>query len=119
MKLATAICIVVLLLTNAAAAQSITLGEFHEVSGIVRDLAPGEITIVDDEGTAHKARVQNKSDGYIILGKQRIQFPAKIQATGLLPANLLEPGMIVRIHANTNLTGKTRGAIKELSLIHI
>ena len=114
MKLVTAACITALLFANTSAAQRISIGESHEVSGVVRDLAPGEITIVDDEGTAHKARVQNKSDGYIILGKQRIQFPAKIQATGLLPANLLEPGMIVRIHANTNLTGKTRGAIKEV-----
>ena len=114
MKAITATCIAVLMFANTAAAQRISIDEAHEVSGVVRDLSPGEITIVDDDGTAHKARVQNKSDRYIILGKSRIRFPAKIKATGLLPANLLETGMIVRIHADTNLSGKTRGSIKEV-----
>jgi hypothetical protein len=114
MKLITATCIAVLLLADSTAAQSISVGEFHEVSGIVRDLAAGEITIVDDDGTAHKAQVQNKSDRYIILGGRRVRFPAKIRVTGLLPVNLLEAGMIVRILAETNLSGKTRGSIDEV-----
>ena len=114
MKAITATFIAVLLFANSAVAQSISVDDFQEISGVVRDLAPGEITIVDDEGTAHKARVQNKGARYIILGNQRIRFPAKIRVSGLLPVELLETGMVVQIHANTNLSGKTRGAIKEV-----
>ena len=62
MKVSAATLIAVLLFTASAAAQRISIEEAHEVSGVVRDLSPGEITIVDDDGTAHKARVQNKSD---------------------------------------------------------
>jgi len=114
MKLITAIYIAMLLFANSASAQSISIGDFKKVSGVVRDLAPGEITIVEEDGTVHKARVQNKGERYIILGNQRIRFPAKIQVAGLFPANLLETGMIVRIYADTNLSGKTRGSIKEI-----
>ena len=114
MKLITAACIAAILFANSAPAQSISIGEYQELLGVVRDLAPGEITIVEDDGTAHKARVQNKGESYIILGKQRIRFPAEIHASGLLPSSLLETGMVVRIHADTNLSGKTRGSIKEV-----
>ena len=114
MKAIAAACILVFLFAAQASAQSITIGDYHEVSGVVRDITSGEITIVDDNGTAHKARLQNKSARYIILGENRFRFPAKIEVSGLLPANLLEPGMIVRINADTNLGGKTRGSIKEV-----
>ncbi len=114
MKAITATLIAVLSFASSAVAQTISVGDFHEISGIVRDLAPGEITIVDDDGTAHKAHVQNKSEKYIILGKRRVRFQANIHASGLLPANLLKTGMIVRIRAATNLSGRTRGSIEEV-----
>ncbi len=114
MKAITATFIALLVFANLAVAQTISVDDFQEISGVVRDLATGEITIVDDDGAAHKALIQNKGGRYIILGNRRIQFPAKILVAGLLPAELLEIGMIVQIYANTNLSGKTRGAIKEV-----
>ena len=114
MKTITAACLIVLLFANCLAAQAIRIGQSQEVSGVVRDLSPGEITIVDDAGVAKTIRVQNKGERYIILGESRIRFPAKIRATGLLPPSLLEVGMIVRINVDTNLSGKTRGTIKEV-----
>ncbi len=114
MKAIVATLIAVLLFANFAAAQPVRVGESNEISGVVRDLAAGEITIVDDEGAVHRARVQNDSDRFIILGNRRIRFPAKIRVTGLLPVNLLDVGMIVSIHANTNRAGKTRGEIEQV-----
>jgi len=43
MKAITVTCILVLLFANSAAAQKISIDESHKFSGVVRDLAPGEI----------------------------------------------------------------------------
>ena len=59
-------------------AQQLSVVSSDKIQGVVRDLAPGEMTIVDTEGVAHSVKIQNKGEAFIVLGKNRVRFPAKI-----------------------------------------
>ena len=94
--------------------QSIRISQSREIVGVIRDLAPGKITIVDQSGVAHQLKVQNKQETFIVLGETRIRFPAKIRVTGFLPTKLLKTGMTVRINVDINSRGKTSGEISKV-----
>lgn len=102
---------------RTASAQELRVVSSEEVQGVVRDLAPGKMTIVDDEGVAHSVKIQNKGESAIILGGQRIRAPAKIRVTGSLPLELIEQGMIVRFEASANRTGRIQENVSQLRLM--
>jgi len=100
-----------------ASAQQIRVVSTQEVQGVVRDLSPGKMTIVDEEGVAHSVKVQNKGETAIVLGGKRIRVPAKIRVTGMLPLELIEQGMIVRFEASANRAGRIEDDVSQLQLM--
>ena len=103
-----------LMMSPTALGQPIRISQSNEIVGVVRDLAPGKIAIVDQSGVAHQLKVQNKQETSIVLGDSRIRLPAKIRVTGMLPITLLKTGMTVRINVDTNSSGKTTGEINKV-----
>ena len=102
---------------SAAVWAQLSVVSSSKIQGVVRDLTPGEMTIVDTEGVAHSVKIQNKGEAFIVLGKNRVRFPAKIQVTGSLPIDLMEQGMVVRIEAEANRSGRIRDEVSDLQLI--
>ena len=98
-------------------AQELKIVSSEEIQGVVRDLAPGEMTIVDSEGTAHSVKIQNKGESAIVLGGTRVRLPAKIRVTGSLSGDLIQQGMIVRVQVSSNRNGRIRDAVSQLTLI--
>ena len=103
--------------TEPATAQQLQIVSSAEIQGVVRDLAPGKMTIVDSEGVAHAVKIQNKGERAVILGGTRVRLPAKIRVTGSLPVDLIEQGMIVRIEAASNRNGRIQDEVSQLKLM--
>jgi hypothetical protein len=78
-----------------------------EVSGKITSLKPGQITILQANGEKLTAKIQNKNEKALSLegGKYILPLPAEIKITGELPANLIEPGMLLRCQARLNKQG--------------
>ena len=78
-----------------------------EVSGKITSLKPGQITILQANGEKLTAKIQNKNEKALSLegGKYILPLPAEIKIAGELPANLIEPGMLLRCQARLNKQG--------------
>lgn len=98
-------------------AQKLSIVSSQDVQGVVRDLAPGEMTIVDSDGVAHSVKIQNKGESAVVLGGTRVRLPAKIRVFGSLPSDLIEQGMIVRAQVLSNRNGRIQGEVSQLQLI--
>jgi hypothetical protein len=77
------------------------------VSGKITSLKPGQITILQANGEKLTAKIQNKNEKALSLegGKYILPLPAEIKIAGELPANLIEPGMLLRCQARLNKQG--------------
>jgi len=78
-----------------------------EASGKITSLKPGQITILQANGEKLTAKIQNKNEKALSLegGKYILPLPAEIKIAGELPANLIEPGMLLRCQARLNKQG--------------
>ncbi len=104
-------------ISSDTVAQDVKILSSNKLQGVVRDLSPGKMTIVDDQGVAHAVKVQNAGETAVILGGRRIRFPAKIRASGALSIELAEPGMVVQIKVAANRNGKIQDPVSQLKLV--
>ena len=102
---------------GAAIAQGLKAVSSSTIKGVVRDLAPGKMTIVDEQGNAHPVIIQNKNERFVVVDGKRVAAPATIRVKGVLPIELAEQGMVVRIRASSNRSGKIEGDVSQLQLI--
>ena len=65
---------------SAAVWAQLSVVSSSKIQGVVRDLTPGEMTIVDTEGVAHSVKIQNKGEAFIVLGKNRVRFPVPVRS---------------------------------------
>lgn len=111
------ICCAMFAMPAVGCAQKLSVVSSEEIQGVVRDLAPGEMTIVDSDGVAHAVKIQNKGESAVVLGGTRVRLPAEIRVTGSLPSDLIEQGMIVHAEVLSNRNGRIQGEVSQLRLI--
>lgn len=90
-----------------------------EVRGKITSLKPGQITVLQANGEKLTAKIQNKNEKALSLegGKYLLPLPAEIKVAGKLPANLLEPGMLVRCQARLNKQGDVEAPVAAFEII--
>lgn len=94
------------------------VGQFVK-SGIVRGIKNGELIIRHKDGSRLTYKIQDKDEDGLALGNHIMSFPAKIAVNGLLPATLLEQGMLVRFDSAVNKFGKQKEPVKELKIVNL
>jgi hypothetical protein len=84
-----------------------------DVSGKITSLKPGQITVLQANGEKLTAKIQNKNEKALSLegGKYILPLPAEIKVAGQLPANLIEPGMLLRCQARLNKQGDVEAPV--------
>ncbi len=84
-----------------------------DISGKITSLKPGQITVQQANGEKVTAKIQNKNEKALSLegGKYILPLPAEIKVAGQLPANLIEPGMLLRCQARLNKQGNVESPV--------
>ena len=80
-------------------AQRIVVEKELNVTGVVRNIKPGQISILTEKGDVHDCKVQNKNEEALMIAGQPIRVPARITVKGHLKAQTIEKGMIGRVLA--------------------
>jgi hypothetical protein len=91
-------------------------GEVH-VSGTIRNIKSGGVSIQKENGESLNCKIQDKDEDAISISGVPIRIPAQISVSGSLPANLIEKGMIVQFQGSANQYGKTDGKVQQLTLL--
>ncbi len=118
-RIRTAACSAILLLGCGAfvhGQQTITQLENLQITGTVKTVGTGVMTVTDSAGKDIELKIQpNDEKGVPLSGTQAvINFPAKVEIRGMLTPESLTPGTLVRFTGRVNRLGRTEGAVTQL-----
>ena len=90
--------------------------------GVVQAIHPGELVVRLADGEPQTFKIQDKDEDALSLDGGQFIFrnlTAKISVKGTLPAEMLKPGMYVRLIASLNRFGKSGQPIEHLTLVPV
>ncbi len=103
----------------ASAQQSLTILGYEELTGTIRSVAPGTITVADADGKERQCKIQAADErGISLAGAEALlNFPAEVDVSGRLERGTLRRGSPVRFAAKLNRLGRTEGKLAELVVV--
>jgi len=102
----------------STACGQVSIREQFTRSGTVEAVAPGRLTVRDDQGSRLEVRLQGRNDRSVMLSDGGLlAFPAEVQITGAFDVATLKPGQIVRFRGRMNAGGRSDGEVDAMTLI--
>jgi hypothetical protein len=101
---------------NPLPAQSPTVVRQFELSGTVRSIQPGRLSVLAEDGETWELKIQNQGEEALMIAGAPVRFPAMIRVWGMLPIGLVERGMIVEFEGMLNEYGKAEGTVSKFKL---
>lgn len=104
---------------SAGAQQTITLLGEVQITGTVKSVGAGVITVIDSTSKDMEFKIQPKGEsGVTLSGVQGLlNFPAQVEIRGVLKAESLAAGTLVRLGAKLNRLGRTEGTVDQVAII--
>jgi hypothetical protein len=97
-------------------AQGLRLEKELSITGTVRSIQPGRISILTEEGNIYDCKIQNQHEAALMIGGVPLRAPARIKVTGKLPASLLEKGLLIEFTGRTTESGKPTETLASVKL---